>query len=640
MKELDSVLVVIDFGSQYSHLIAKRCRALGYLSIIASPAISEEELNKLKQEKNIKGVILSGGPASIYDKDAPFFNSSLLTLPCPILGLCYGHYIMNKYYGGEVRKAAVGEYGKTTLKLNKIAEDGKASILFKGIKEDTFTVWMSHQDEVVKAGEGFINVASTLSCPLAAVENKEGRRFSIQFHPEVTDCENGSLILNNFIEYCGMQKNWSVEAILNSIITSIKEAAGGKKVVLFLSGGVDSSVCFVLLNRALGVNNVLGVHIDNGFMRQDESDNVIKAYKKMGLNNVIKVDASESFLSAIKEVINPQEKRAIIGEHFIKVMNGVCKEHNINIGDWLLAQGTLYPDIIESGGSKNAQVIKTHHNRVSGIKEMISKGLIIEPLKDLYKDEVRLIGRKLGLEESLIKRHPFPGPGLAVNVLCSNGELSSSDEKEIEIAEKGLESVVEKVKSCFCANCSASLTYSILPINSVGVQGDGRTYKRACVLTFSKQESGLYHIPKKYEKLEAASTIITNNVRGINRVVLKLWEKDDCTDKLRLQKAFCTKERLDMTRIVDKLVLDTLRKTGEYDLIFQHLTICLPYASAENRASFVLRPVSSTDVMTAHFAHLSLSTLQTIIDKVRKLDFVDSIFYDITNKPPATFCWE
>ena len=620
-------IVVLDFGSQYAHLIAKRFRMLGYYSEIALPS------SDLSIFENAKGIVFSGGPSSVYDEKVPQFNSEILSLNIPILGLCYGHYIVQLGYNGKVGKADVGEFGFATLQLNKSV----SCPLFQGIEPEQ-QVWMSHQDGVLQPGDGFEVVGSTKDCPFAALQNISKKRFSLQFHCEVKDTPCGNKLFDNFAHFCGMNKNWDQNTVLNVILDNIKKEAGDRNVLLFLSGGVDSTITFALLNKALGQDRVLGLHIDNGFMRKNESDNVAAAYRKFGFNNFIVEDASESFLTAVAGLTEPQGKRMAVGENFINVRNEVIAKQHLDENMWLLAQGTLYPDIIESGGTKNSKTIKTHHNRVQGIQDLIAKGLIIEPIRDLYKDEVRVIGKKLGLPDELVMRHPFPGPGLSINVLCSNGQLSDEDKKDYK---KAIDEFNKIKVTQFCEKCTAAMKKIVLPVKSVGVQGDFRTYRFPAVLRFADQGNGYYHIPKKWEKIEAASSNITNSASYINRTLIQLWQNPHIKDNdMRIQEGYCSKDRLDQLREVDNIVLTELHNTGLYDKIFQHLTIDLPFASSKERGSFVLRPVVSEDVMTARFAQLPLDVLEIIINKIVSLPFVDALYYDCTNKPPATFGWE
>lgn len=623
-----SKIVVLDFGSQYAHLIAKRFRMLGFYSEIALPSTD------LSAFESAKGIVFSGGPSSVYEENVPEFNEEILSLDLPILGLCYGHQLISKCYGGKVGKADVGEFGFAQLNLNPQVN----SPLFEGI-EPSQQVWMSHQDGVLEIPEGFEVVGSTKDCPAAALQNLSKKRFSLQCHCEVKDTPCGNQIFENFARFCGMEKNWDQDTVLQVILQQIKDHAKDRNVLLFLSGGVDSTITFALLNKALGQDKVLGLHIDNGFMRKNESANVADAYKKFGFNNFIVEDASESFLKAISGLTDPQKKRMAVGENFITVRNEVVEKQHLDENQWLLAQGTLYPDIIESGGTKNSKTIKTHHNRVAGIQALIEKGLIIEPIRDLYKDEVRAIGKKLGLSDELVMRHPFPGPGLSINVLCNDGKSwTSKDNEELKAAKDELNKMELNM---FCKDCTASMTRDVLPVRSVGVQGDFRTYRFPAVLTFKEEGNGFFHVPKSREKVEEASSSITNNAKFLNRTVIKLYQNPKVkASDMKLQEGYCEKSRLDQLREVDNIVLTELHNSGWYDKIFQHLTIDLPFAGSKAHASFVLRPVCSEDVMTARFAWLPQDLLSTIIKKIADLEFVDALYFDATNKPPATFGWE
>ncbi len=619
-------IVVLDFGSQYAHLIAKRFRMLGFYSEIALPSAP------LSDFENVRGIVFSGGPSSVYDEKIPEFNQDILSLNIPILGLCYGHYIVNLGYNGKVEKAPVGEFGFAELKLNPQV----TCPLFAGISP-VQQVWMSHQDAVTVPGDGFETVGSTADCPYAALQNLDKKRFSLQFHCEVKDTPCGNTIFKNFAEYCGMKQNWDQNTVLQLILESIKKDAADKNVLLFLSGGVDSTVAFALLNQALGQDRVLGLHIDNGFMRKNESSTIVARYREFGFHNFIVEDASNSFLKAVYHETDPQKKRKAVGENFIAVRNDVVSRMNLDENAWLLAQGTLYPDIIESGGSKNAHTIKTHHNRVEGIQTLIERGLIIEPLKDLYKDEVRLIGKKLGLSDDLIMRHPFPGPGLSINVLCSTGKTTPADEQEMKAAETAVTTLVQQdrtFRSLVSVEGTALPEPGILPVKSVGVQGDFRTYRYPAVLTFP---GSLKELPG-WDTLEKCSSYITNTIKDVNRTVICLFRKPDT--ELTLQEGYCDRSRLDQTREADAVVLAELKRNNWYRIIFQHLTINLPYASAPDHCSIVLRPVVSEDVMTARFAHLDIQLLQRIVQQLCCFPFIDALYYDITNKPPATFGWE
>lgn len=616
-------IAVLDFGSQYAHLIAKRFRSLGFYSVILSPTAPLEEF------RYVSGIVFSGSPASIYANDAVPFNADIFKLHIPILGLCYGHYVVAEYAGGKVEKAKnSGEYGFTKLKI------ANPSPLFEGLDEEQ-QVWMSHQDEVVEKPYDYEVIATTEKCRFAALQNLKEKRFSLQFHAEVKDTTNGNVILLNFAKICGMEKNRSGSEMLSEIIENIKVEANGRNVLLFLSGGVDSSVTFALLNRALGEKRVAALYIDSGFMRKGETDSVKSAYESAGFTNFECVDKSALFLNAISGITDPQEKRRIVGETFIRVREEILAQKGLSPSSWLLAQGTLYPDIIESGGSRNSKTIKTHHNRVGLVEKLIEQGLVIEPLKDLYKDEVRLLGTELSLPESIVMRHPFPGPGLSVNVLCSPS--SSLNPMDTEEWNKASREAANLHFSMFCPSCLKRLKKEVLPVRSVGVQGDYRTYRFPLAISFGADGNGVCRIPSSHEVLAKASVYATNNSTFINRVILELYKKPTCK-VFSLRESYCTKERLDMTREVDAIASRSLHESGWYKKIFQHLSICLPYGG--KGFCFVLRPLVSEDVMTARWAPLPFDVMEDMRDRIRELDFVDALYFDLTNKPPATFCWE
>ena len=384
---------------------------------------------------------------------------------------------------------------------------------------------MSHQDGVLSLGEGFEIVGSTKDCPFAATQNLAKRRFSLQFHCEVKDTPCGNQIFQNFADYCGMEKNWDQDTVLQVILDNIKKEAGDKNILLFLSGGVDSTITFALLNKALGQKRVLGLHIDNGFMRKNESTNVADAYHKFGFNNFIVEDASESFLKAISGLTDPQKKRMAVGENFITVRNEVVAKQHLDEDKWMLAQGTLYPDIIESGGTKNSNTIKTHHNRVAGIQALIEKGLIIEPLKDLYKDEVRTIGKKLGLSDELVMRHPFPGPGLGIRVL---GEVTAG---KISIIQEADAIFIDALKRWKLYDEVWQAGAILLPIKSVGVMGDERTYENTIALRAVTSVDGMTAdwVRLPYDFLAEVSDAIIRGVKGVNRVVYDICSKPPAT---------------------------------------------------------------------------------------------------------------
>ena len=602
-QQLDFI-AVIDFGGQYAHLIAKRIRHLGVLALVVSPMATKEELAPAR------GVILSGGPESVAGEGRVPFNPDILSLEQPLLGLCYGHQLMAHFYGGRVEQLDHGEYGKTTLRR----EPGGDPPLLRGVDRET-EVWMSHGDTVLAPPPGFHTLASTPLCPVAAMEHHDLPRFGLQFHPEVTDTPQGSLMLANFLALTGAGKGWSMEAFVADAIEECRGQVGERNVLMFLSGGVDSTVAFALLTRALGETRVKGLLIDNGFLRKDEAREILARYERQGWRNVEFLDASDRFLSAVEEIVDPQEKRKAVGEMFLQVREDWLAANHLDPAQWLLGQGTLYPDIIESGGSHHAKVIKSHHNRVEKIEEMLAAGLVVEPLKDLYKDEVRSLGETLGLPEEIVWRHPFPGPGLSINVLCANGGEAFSEMEQTAGALKALMT-------------DSPYQTTLLPVRSVGVQGDSRTYTPPAALQG----------PLDWPLLEETSTHITNNLLAINRVVALLAPAE--LPPLVLREAYCTVPRLDLLREADRMTTDALEAAGLMREIFQLLVILLPLSTGGRGDSLVLRPVVSEDVMTARFARLPWTLLEALTPKLMSLTGIDAVFYDVTHKPPATFGWE
>ena len=597
MRE-NSRVAVIDFGGQYAHLIAKQLRHLGCYTIIVSPK------NDLDELSGVSGVVLSGGPKSVTDPDAPPWNPALLELGIPTLGLCYGHQLLAQELGGSVGRAGKGEYGIAHLEV--LGE----SPIFEGLA-DHEQVWMSHGDSVLELPPGFELLGRTRDCPVAAMGRRDRPVFSLQFHPEVKDTPCGKQVLDNFLKLCGASRNWSMSRFLKESEEEIREYVGDRKVLFFLSGGVDSTVAYALLVRALGAERVLGLYIDQGFMRLNESEQVKETYTRLGWN-VKCVNASADFLAATDRITDPQKKRAAIGEEFIHTRGRILEELDLAGEEWILGQGTLYPDIIESGGSEHADTIKTHHNRIRGIEELIEAGQVVEPLRDLYKDEVRRLGEELGLPEAIVWRHPFPGPGLAINVLCSTGddgpEREPAHEQAVEFCrERGYEAWV-------------------LPVRSVGVQGDQRTYAPPVAVRG----------PRDWEKLEALSTDLTNTHRVVNRVVLLLTPE---VPPLDVHEGYLTADRLDVVRQADAVMLAALERYELMRAVFQHLTITLPLGRPGHEA-IVLRPVFSEDVMTARFATLPWELIDEVAEAIAAIPAVNAVLFDVTHKPPATFGWE
>ncbi len=506
---MDKILV-LDFGGQYNQLIARRVRSERvYAEIKSYDAITAADI----KAAGYKGVIFTGGPNSVSDENSPHFDAAVLSLGIPVLGICYGHQLMAYMAGGEIVSAMSGsEYGRTEVYADKCA-------LFEGVPEKS-VFWMSHTDYVKRVPEGFRVTAHTDSCPCAAMADEERKLYGVQFHPEVTHSEFGQTVIRNFIfKVCGCKADWNVGDFAESSIEKYRRALKGKKVLLALSGGVDSSVAAVLLHKAIG-DGLTCVFVDHGLLRKDEGDYVESLFKgKFGLN-LIRVNARERFLEKLAGVTEPEKKRKIIGEEFIRVF----EEQARRIGDIeVLAQGTIYPDVVESGKGK-AATIKSHHN-VGGLPENMLFSEIVEPLRLLFKDEVREIGLKLGLPENMVFRQPFPGPGLGVRVI---GEIT---EEKLAILREADAIFREEMAKGGCEKLSNQYFAVITDCRSVGVMGDFRTYGYTVALravtTDDFMTAAWTRLP--YEVLEAASSRITNEVKNVTRVVYDITSKPPAT---------------------------------------------------------------------------------------------------------------
>lgn len=509
MEESRKMIAILDFGSQYTKLIARRIRELGVYSEILPWDISLQDLLGKKPE----GIILSGGPASVLAPDAPTPDKEILEVGIPILGICYGMQIISKMLGGVVQSGEEREYGRTGIKLLK------SSPLFKEIPERSF-VWMSHGDSVTTPPPGFTITAEGEKTKVAAMENPEKKIYCLQFHPEVIHTEYGMKILDNFlVEICKASKSWNMESFLERAKLEIREKVGKERVLSALSGGVDSTVAATLVKEVIG-DNLIAVFVNNGLLRDREAEEVKKFFEERGFN-LIYVDASKNFLEKLKGVTDPEEKRRRIGHEFIRIFEEIAsKQGNIKF----LLQGTLYPDVIESGsGGKGAAKIKSHHN-VGGLPEKLNFKLL-EPLKELFKDEVRKLGKLLNIPEVVLKRHPFPGPGLAVRIL---GEVT---EEKLEILRKADKIVQEEFKKSNWYDKVWQAFAVLLPIRSVGVMGDERSYGYTIVLRAVSSEDGMTAdwVRLPYEILERISNRITREVKEVNRVVYDITSKPPAT---------------------------------------------------------------------------------------------------------------
>ena len=502
-------ILVLDFGGQYNQLIARRVRDESvYAEILPYTA----PLERIK-EGNYKGIIFTGGPNSVYDEESPHYTADILELGIPILGICYGCQLIAYMENGEVATAPVSEYGKIEL----TAESG--SLLFKGVNGKS-TVWMSHTDYISKAPEGYCVTGTTADCPCAAMENSEKKIYAVQFHPEVTHCEFGQQILHNFLyEVCKCKGDWVMDSFIDTTVAELKKQIGNKKVILGLSGGVDSAVTAALVSKAVG-RQLTCVFVDHGLMRLNEGDEVENTFVRLFDMNFVRVNCGDVFLEKLKDVTDPEEKRKIIGTEFYKVF---WEEIKKNADEGFFAQGTIYPDCIESGKG-SADTIKTHHNKVKMPDDVKFEG-IIEPLKSLFKDEVRRVGEMLGIPKELVWRQPFPGPGLGIRI------IGAITREKISILQQADAIFREEMEKGGYADKLSQYFAVITDLKSVGVMGDHRTYERLLVLravtTDNFMTADWAHIP--YELLAKASNRITNEVKGINRVAYDITSKPPAT---------------------------------------------------------------------------------------------------------------
>lgn len=506
-------VLILDFGSQYTQLIARRIREL---EVYAEIVPYHHPIAQILADKP-DAVILSGGPSSLYDKNAPMCDKGIFDLGVPVLGICYGLYLVVNAYGGKVSPSSEKEYGRSTIKIKT------ASPLFKGLGPEEI-VWMSHGDKVSKLPEGFELVASSDNSELCAVQNVEKRVYGIQFHPEVYHSVHGKEILANFLfEICKLKASWNMKSFVDHAVESIRKEVGETGTVLLgLSGGVDSTVTAVLLKKAIG-DRLYCVFVNNGVLRKNEAEQVVERYTREMKLNLIYADESKRFMKALKGVEEPEKKRRIIGREFIKVFMKEAKK----LGRFdFLAQGTLYPDVIESVSIKGpSDTIKSHHNRVPEVLKLIKSGKVIEPLKELFKDEVRVLGLEMGIAEELVHRHPFPGPGLAIRVL---GPVS---EDKLRVLREADDILVSEIKAAGLYRSLWQAFCIFLPVKSVGVMGDNRTYENVIAIRAVTSQDAMTadwaYLPEAL--LKKVSNRIINEVRGVNRVVMDISSKPPAT---------------------------------------------------------------------------------------------------------------
>ena len=582
---MSAQIIILDAGGQYCHLIARKVRDLG---VYAEVRPSESPAAQLA---GARGIIISGGPSSVYDPESPTVDPRLFETGLPVLGICYGQQLMAHLLGGSVAKGEKGEYGLATLEL-----DGVDTPIFRGLTGPQ-QIWMSHRDLVAAAPAGFHVLGRTTTCAVAAIAEPARRLYGVQFHPEVVHTTHGREILSNFVfDICSAARDWDPRHRIPQIEDAIRACVQHRNVFFFVSGGVDSTVAYTLCLRALGPGRVRGVYVDTGLMREGETEFVRRMFDGLGSGTVEVEHAEAQFLAPLASVRDPEQKRHIIGEEFVRVQERIIESRHLLDGHWILGQGTIYPDTIESGGTQKAATIKTHHNRVAGIQKLLEAGRIVEPLAQFYKDEVREIGRELGLPDELLERHPFPGPGLAIRCLCADAAAP-----------------VRRVDEGW-----------ILPVHSVGVQGDSRSY--APVLAIE-------------EMAHDRATELINRIAGINRVVARMASRAPLA-RMQAWPAALSAERLDRLRRADAVVRRLSHDSGFDREVWQFPVVLIPVGTAEHTDSAVLRPIHSVDGMTARSVEMPRALAESVAHELLSIDGICAVFYDLTNKPPATIEWE
>ena len=614
-------LAILDCGGQYTKVIDRRVRELGVKSDILPINVKAEELQEYQS------IILSGGPNNISDKQRLSFDEKIFELGKPILGICYGMQLMSDHFGGVVDSNIVKEYGQ-----NEIWVDTKMPI-FDGMTENQ-KVLMSHGDTVKNVPNGF-KVIGKSGEAIAAIGNEEKRMYGLQFHPEVDLTEEGMKILENFIrKVAKYQDFYALDDRIETSIKMIKNKVGDNKVVVLVSGGVDSAVTAALLVKALNPDNVYAIHIDSGFMRKNESDVICENLKKLGLKNLIRENAKDIFFNTIVEVegkkigplvdtIDPETKRQIIGEIFIRIANNVIERLGLDPEHTFIAQGTLRPDLIESGNpdiSGFAHKIKTHHNDVAIVREARKKGLIVETNSDWHKDEVRKVARMLGLEESIASRQPFPGPGLAIRLLCHDKN------EEVVITQEE----VDKINAIVNTKGEKA---QIIPIKSVGVQGDARSYRNLGILYGNGMDFD-------WDNVTTAAKQVTDSINTINRIGYILNVKN-VNQKIECFNMKINDECVDLLRELDKIVTSNL----EGSKVNQTFAVLLPIGITK-KYSVAIRTFVTNDFMTGRPGKIGTEVDKTMIEKAVKeiedkfSDKIEFVIYDVTSKPPATCEWQ
>ncbi len=650
-------VAILDAGSQYTKVIDRTVRELNVEGDILPIDSKSEDL------KDYKAVIVSGGPASVYEEGAPRIDEEIYSLGKPVLGICYGLHLMNFHFKGKIEQLEAREYGTTKIDVDPDSE------LFKGMQKEQ-KVYMSHGDSIKELAQGFKVMAKSENDIIASIGDNDRKMYAVQFHPEVYHTENGKDVLHNFLygvaEFSG---DYTQENKIEKAVTSIQAKVGDKKVLALLSGGVDSAVMVALLLKSLDPAQVYAAHIDNGFMRKNESDEVYESLKRLGLkeDNFKLVRAAETFYNAttifegedtpkLKMVGHSEVKRNIIGDTFMKEADKVINEFDLP-EDTYLAQGTLRPDLIESASelvSKTAHTIKTHHNDTTFVREKRDRGLVVEPNKDYHKYEVREVGRELGLPDDIVNRQPFPGPGTSIRIICADRPWYGKVIEQKDYLKFGLisgpikffwDSLKNRIQSDDDIKKVRKITSlygyqsNVLPIRTVGVQGDGRTYANAVALS-GKMD---------WDAMRECTQEITTNTKTINRVVYVLnGDKLNLIDGLDIgiTRTFLEKEVIDLQRELEYAVNNVIKEFGLETKIDQMPIVLFPADFGQKgKWSVAIRPVQTPDFMTLEptkigSENMPIECLEKIVKKLSEFEEIAAICYDITDKPPATTEWE